>query len=140
MAKIRKRLEHARHNDKAFRHFDKNPDFLDWVITIAFYSSLHYVKYQLFPLDEVLANNSKKRHNTFDDYCRYHKNKKLSKHELILDLVISNLPEISFEYNQLKDMCWTARYYEYQADRTMSNLAKSHQTAIKNHCEDLSIK
>lgn len=135
MATENDRLEHARHNDKALKHFDKDPNFLDWVITVAFYSALHYVKFKLFPFEETLENGVIHKHNNFDAYYRFYKYKKLNKHELLLELVTLNLSEIAIEYNQLKDMCWTARYIDYKTDRTLSNLAKQHQKAIKDFCE-----
>ena len=128
-------LLHARHNEKVFKSLDRDPDNLDWVITIAFYSSLHYVRSKIFPLEVTKENGEKHTHYSFDDYSSYHRYDGIGKHEMLLELVTTHCPEISFEYNQLKDVCWTARYVDYKFDRAISNLAKKHQAAIKEYCE-----
>ncbi len=43
-------LEYAQHNEKACKYLDKKPEFTDWVITTAFYSALHFVRYKIFPI------------------------------------------------------------------------------------------
>ena len=128
-------LNHARHNEKVFKTLDRDPDYLDWVITIAFYSALHYVRYKIFPLTVTKENGESHTHNSFDDYSRYHKYDSIGKHEMLLELVSTHCPAVSYEYNQLKDICWTARYVDYKFDREVSNLAKQHQKTIKEFCE-----
>jgi hypothetical protein len=135
MAKQSRSLEHARHNEKVFKTLDRDPDSLDWVITIAFYSALHYVRYKVFPLTVKKENGDPHIHKSFDDYSSYHRYDGIGKHEMLLELVATHCPEILFEYNQLKDVCWTARYVDYKFDRDVSNLAKKHQKAIKEYCE-----
>ena len=102
-------LDHARHNEKVLKYLDKEPTNSDWVITVAFYSALHYVRYKIFPLTVKKANGDNHIHITFDNYCSYHRYDNLGKHEMLLGLVAEHCPEIAYEYNQLKDMCWTAR-------------------------------
>ena len=51
-------LEHALHNEETCNYFNKKPDFLDGVITTAFYSDLHFVRDKLLPI-EVEINNKK---------------------------------------------------------------------------------
>ncbi|HCA42575.1 MAG TPA: hypothetical protein DEP28_04900, partial [Bacteroidetes bacterium] len=43
-------LDHAEHNEKACQLLFKTNEFNDWVVTTAFYSSLHSVSFKLFPL------------------------------------------------------------------------------------------
>ena len=128
-------LEHARHNDLALKYLDKKPDFLDWVITMCFYSSLHYVKYYLFPIT-LKATNSKStfKIQTFEQYCtnqRYG----ISAHKVLNDLVENHASEIAFEYSNLFDLCHTARYVDYKIERDVSNHAKQLQKNIKEFCE-----
>ena len=137
MAKENKSLGHARHNDNAIKYLDKSPDHLDWVITMCFYSSLHYLRSYLFPITLKGDNGGSYKVQHFDEYCRHMKSGKvfISKHERLLTLVSERCTEIAFEYNQLFDMSSTARYTDYVTDREMSNRAKSFHLAIKNYCE-----
>lgn len=137
MAKENKSLNHARHNNEAIKYLDRSPDHLDWVITICFYSSLHYVRSFIFPRTLQAENGGKFKVNNIDEYCRHVKRGKVfvSKHEHLLNLVSENCGDISWEYNQLMDMSSTARYSDYTTDREMSNQAKLFHSKIKMFCE-----
>lgn len=136
MAKENRSLNHARHNHAAAKYLDRSQDHLDWVITICFYSSLHYVRSILFPRN-ILNDGRNVKVNSIDEFCRYANKGKtfVSKHEHLLNLVSDHCSEISWEYNQLMDMSSTARYNDYTTDRSMSNLAKSFHEKIKDFCE-----
>lgn len=69
--KSTKSLNHALHNDKTLKYLDKSPDHLDWVITVAFYSSLYFVRYKLFPMKITKENGDTHVHEDFDNYCSY---------------------------------------------------------------------
>lgn len=128
-------LAHAEHNEKALKYIDKTPDFLDWVITMCFYSSLHYARYKLFPLPDATSDGkSKFQHKTFDEYSRFYRDKPISKHMMLHNLLEEHHPEISSEYGQLMDLCKTARYHNYKYTREESNLAKKLQVKIKTYC------
>ena len=137
MAKENKSLNHARHNNDAIKYLDRSPDHLDWVITMCFYSSLHYVRSKLFPIQLSTSDGKKYSVKTFDEYCRHMKsgNAFISKHERLLNLVSEHYSDIAYEYNQLMDMSSTARYRDYITDRELSNLAKSFHTKIKAFCD-----
>lgn len=137
MAKENKSLNHARHNNDAIKYLDKSPNHLDWVITICFYSSLHYVRAILFPISLKTDNGKSYKINHFDEYCKHLDNGRVRvpKHERLLNLVAEKCPDIAWEYNQLLDMSSTARYRDYITDRDMSNQAKKFHSAIKEHCE-----
>lgn len=135
MAKNKQSLDHARHNDKALKHLNKTPAFLDWVVTMCFYSSLHFVRYKIFPLSDATERGDKFSHQTFDTYAKFYKYRNSGKHEMLLDLVVQECPDIAAEYNNLKDMCWSARYTNFQIDREMSDLALKHQKKIKDYCD-----
>lgn len=53
--------KHAAHNEKACDYLLKSRLFNDWVITTAFYSALHYVQDEIFPLTE-----DRKTYNNFN--------------------------------------------------------------------------
>ena len=135
--KNNKSLLHAKHNDAAIKYIDRSPNHLDWVNTICFYSSLHYIRYYLFPISLKTSNAGSYKIDHFDEYCKHFKNThlKLSKHEKLLNLVAKLCPDISYEYNKLMDMSSLARYTDYTADRNLSNLAKSFHKTIKEFCE-----
>ena len=47
---------------------------------------------------------------------------------------IEKLSEISNQYNNLKDMSWTARYHQYRFDDSISRLARQRLIEIKKIC------
>ena len=52
-------LEHAEHNEKAYRYLCQEPEFSDWIITTAFYSAIHYIRHRMFPFEDQLKNGKK---------------------------------------------------------------------------------
>lgn len=126
-------LEYALHNEKACRYLDKKPEFADWVITTAFYSSLHYVRYKIFPI-QLERNGKWIQVKNFDHYYRINNPLQRSKHELLSDLVEERYPEIAVDYNKLRDISWTARYSNYRYPRKVSNEAKKRLERIRDVC------
>jgi len=108
----RLRLEHAYHNESVCHYIDNNGSFPDWVITTAFYASLHFVSYKLFPMT-VNDNGKITIHNTLEQYKKAYRNSS-DKHTILSDLVYSNYPNISTEYDELLGYCKTARYVHYK--------------------------
>lgn len=106
-------LDHAKHNEKVCRYLKKKPDFSDWIITITFYTALHYVGHKL-----LLT----------------HKIKNLKDHKKRTEAVEKNLPEISGEYSHLLDMSQNARYRNYIKDREAASVAEKHLEKIKVFC------
>ncbi len=129
------RLAHAEHNEKALKYIDKKPDYLDWVITMAFYSALHYARYRLFPLKDTTSDGKNKfEHATLDKYCSYYRGRQMSKHATLEMLLEMHCKEIASEYSRLMDLCKTARYHNYQYERAEANLAKNLLEQIKAYC------
>jgi hypothetical protein len=135
MAKDNDRLNHARHNEKVCDYLNLKTEFSDWVITTAFYSSLHYVSYKIFPIDVPALGGKPTQLTTLDEYYNYHSltNKK-NKHYALLDLVRKHCVPISEDYNWLLDMSMNARYTNYQAIPQVANKAKSLLIKIRNYC------
>jgi len=122
--------EHAEHNEEVCKLLLSTKKFNDWVITTAFYSSLHFALNKLFPLTTGADS-----YENIDSY--YVKNKlhgKCSKHIAICSLVSSNLPSIRSEYKWLLDVCMTARYHNYKIKEVTANRAVIHLDKIKAHC------
>lgn len=126
-------LLHAEHNEKACKYLRIKPDYLDWVITTAFYSALHYVRYKMMPQNVTLSGVSVLI-NDFETFYIKCRNQFQGKHGFQTDQVCILFPEISSEYSQLKDMCETARYVNYKYDRKTSNLAFDRLQKIKTFC------
>ncbi|MBD3330273.1 hypothetical protein GF354_01950 [Candidatus Peregrinibacteria bacterium] len=132
MAKITS-LDHAEHNEKACKYLNRKPDFLDWVITTAFYSALHFINHKIFPY-KVKVNGKMIIIKDFATYCNNYKKDTTRKHHQLSALVEEKCPEIADDYNQLKDISWTARYSRYQYDRDISDLAVKRLGAVKKYC------
>ena len=126
-------LKYARHNEKACRYLDKKLEFTDWVITTAFYSSLHYVRYKIFPI-QLERNGKRIQVKNFEQYYRINNPLQRSKHELLSDLVEEKYTEIAVDYNKLRDISWTARYSNYRYPREISNDAKKSLERIRDFC------
>ncbi len=127
-----KSLEHAGHNEKVCKYLDRKPAFLDWVITTAFYSAMHYLEHKLFPLKMKNGKREIKMKNFEEYYMLYGKDD--GRHKAFSKLVEREHPDISDDYNKLKDISWTARYHKYQYNRTISNHAKTMLDNIKTDC------
>lgn len=110
---MEKNLNHAKHNEKVCRYLKKKPEFSDWIITIIFYTALHYVEYKLIESYEI---------------------KNFKNHKKRREIVEKNLPEISGEYSHLLDMSQNARYRNYIKDREAVNVAEKHLEKIKIFC------
>ena len=132
MSKNKYHREHALHNEKVCNHLNDQTHFYDWIITTAFYASLHYIKYKIFPFKFVL-NNKPVVAQTFDIYC-IRCNKRSGKHAILSSLVEKHHSNIAVAYNKLKDLSWTARYNDYQYDKDVSDEALYLLKEIKEYC------
>jgi hypothetical protein len=126
-------LEYAEHNWRTCKYLDKKPEFADWVITTAFYSALHYVRYKIFPIT-IDRSNKKIRIKDFENYFRINNPLGLSKHSLLSNLVEEKHLEIANDYNKLRDISWSARYSNYKYPREISNDAKKRLQKIREYC------
>jgi hypothetical protein len=121
-------LKHASHNEKVCM-FLSTDEFNDWVITTAFYSSLHYLRHKIFPL----SISKEKTYPSFDIYYNCLPiSKKNGKHAAMRLLVEEECPEdISTAYNRLMDTCFTARYNKYKYSNKIAKSAKKWLNPIK---------
>jgi len=89
----------------------------DWVITTAFYSSIHYLDHILFPYlhtDGCVFNDINEAHKII---------KAKNKHETRGILVQRKVPSLGGHYVFLKEECYNARYSNYQVNEAFSNRA-----------------
>jgi len=122
---------HAIHNEEACNYLLTSKKFNDWVVTTAFYSALHFVQHELFPL----TDNGQKYtdFNVYFGKVLKKKNKNLNKHSATIELVKTNLPACSSYYRWLHDACMSARYNNYKVSESMATNAKSSLIELKKH-------
>ncbi|MES2389159.1 MAG: hypothetical protein V4543_14245 [Bacteroidota bacterium] len=136
MSKSEERLIHALHNEKVCKYLDKKPEHSDWVITSAFYASLHFVSYLLFPLKVKAGENVTEYVSINAYYPVFNRTSifKLSLHSLLCHLLEKNHQEIADDYALLLDYSKQSRYLNHQFDREVSNAAKRRLERIKEYC------
>lgn len=118
---------HAQRNEKLCVTLKGEGVYHDWSITTAFYSSLHYLQFEIFPF-----NDGKRVYPTFDNYYNSLVGKKNSRHKTTIDLVYSELPDAGDNYKWLHDTCRTARYHNYNMPDAVSTLAIQRLEEIKD--------
>jgi hypothetical protein len=126
--------EHAEHNEKACDHLLSKPNeegvaFHDWVVTTAFYSAMHYVQHEIFPLE-----TGGKVYGSFNEYYRSHFKgaEKPTKHTATADLVRIYIYNAYASYKALVDSCHTARYTDYQTSEAVAATARKRRDLVKN--------
>lgn len=128
------RHSHAHHNYNACQCLKKVGGYPDWIITTAFYSALHFVRYQVFPLKK---NN--RNYPEFDDYISFLKSEgrtKKAKHQVLMSLTKENLNAIYPYYRTLRQYCDNARYYDYNINPTEVEFALKYLEEIKKRCDN----
>lgn len=133
-----KKLDHAKHNAAACKFLKENGKFLDWVVTTAFYSAIHYVDHLLFPSQYSDPETGKiKNFDSFDRLYKVYRNAKgdLDKHSYRSLLVSDHCPEFSNDFKTLRDACGSARYVDYQVETKMANLCVKCLENIREICE-----
>ncbi len=129
-------FKHAKHNFEVCSFLKENTKYNDWIVTTAYYSTIHYVSYKLFPGKfENQINGNIQNFSSFNQFCRTLPIK-VTKHRALENLVIEHLPEIYNEFKTLKDICWTARYDNYIIpDQTVKQCFDGLK-AIASFCEE----
>lgn len=119
---------HAQHNEKVCAILRGAGECNDWVITTAFYSSLHYVQHEMFPY-----NDGSREYINFDAYYNGYKflGKRPTRHEATVDLVDEELSDCGESYRFLFENCMTARYRSYQIPDSIVDKALEHLENIK---------
>ncbi len=122
--------EHAIHNEAACDFLLANGNFSDWVVTTAFYSALHYVQHEIFPLTEQGVNFP-----DLDSYYHHLKQNGIqkSKHRVTINLVNTHLKNEAPKYRWLYDSCMNARYTNYEISNTLATQARNYLNEIKQN-------
>jgi hypothetical protein len=120
---------HALHNEAACDFLLNSKQFNDWVVTTAFYSAIHFVHNEIFPLKE-----DGKVYQSFDSYFSLimkKKNSKLTKHTATIQLVKLYLSKSVPHYRWLFSACMNARYSNYVVSNTKAKVARDHLSNLK---------
>lgn len=120
---------HAEHNESLCDFLINEKKFNDWIITTAFYSSLHFVQHEIFPLTQGGV--------TYPNFNNYF-NSVLqplgkSKHHGTKELVKSEIPLAHSQYRWLFDACMNARYSNYTVSHSKAKQAKNNLQTLKKH-------
>jgi hypothetical protein len=128
-------LDHGLHNEKVCKYLNNKPEFADWIITTAFYASMHLIYGKILPV-VIRSGNGKARILTFEDLYNYHMAGKpsMSKHKFSLNYIEENHPNMANQYQFLLDNCNMARYHKYDFPRDISKLAYQYMQEIKKFC------
>tara|TARA_R110002050_G_scaffold33007_2_gene84475 strand:- start:66649 stop:67050 length:402 start_codon:yes stop_codon:yes gene_type:complete len=125
-------LKHAEHNKEVCEHLQIDNKYTDWVITTAFYASLHFMRHKLFPRT-LLVKGKSITINTFHEYCDT-SGQTSKKHGVLRKLIESECDSsIAAQYNQLMDLSFTARYSNYQKKPRIGNLAQRRMMTIREY-------
>ncbi|HEY5325673.1 MAG TPA: hypothetical protein VIJ27_01630 [Mucilaginibacter sp.] len=126
-------LAHAKHNEALCNKLNDEKVYFDWVVTTAFYSALHFSEYQLFPF-----SIGPTEYPDFDVYYGVFKSLRDNKHDARKRLVYSNIhSKAGSAYNWLKDLCWTARYYDYDISIAEANESVNKLNTLKTYLTKL---
>ena len=129
-------LEHAQHNEKAYRYLCLHPEFSDWIITTAFYSAIHYIRHRMFPFEAQLKNGKIHKFDDFESLFNSFRKDGEGRHGFQLNWVRDHYGGISRHYRRLHELSNEARYfnYEFPADKIVSEV-NGHLKAIRLFCQ-----
>ena len=124
------RKEHGSHNLDLCKILLDDGQYNDWVVTTAFYSSVHFVEHALFPLIENGVE-----YLTYNEYWQinYHP-KAITKHDGKKRLVKRYISSVKNQYRELCDDCMNSRYNDYKVSDYNAAQALKKAKAIKQAC------
>lgn len=125
---------HGEHNEKACDLLSVNQGFPDWVITTAFYASLHFVTSKIFPFTYTVNTGTSLQFNDIAAWQKFKNYGSNKRHELIKDLVGVHCGKIASEYEWLLNSSWNARYHSHAHPPEIVNRARTYMSRIKSHC------
>lgn len=125
-------FDHANHNFDLCQELFKEKKYNDWVVTTAFYSSLHYVQNEIFPFSAHGED-----YTCFNDYYNKKIKNRQTKHEATCQLVSRHLTSCGPAYRKLHSDCSTARYRDYQVSDSAAKQAKEDLDFIKSRLRKL---
>lgn len=120
---------HADHNRDACDHLI-GKGFDDWVITTAFYSAMHYLCHNIFPV--TIGGTL---YQGFDQYCEDRSRE--TKHHLMLEVVNTTCQNRIYDsYRLLYEKCMNARYDDYLESSSYAGACRAALSRIETYCAD----
>jgi hypothetical protein len=133
--KIEQYKNHAIHNESVCNYLELKPEYSDWIITSAFYTSLKLVSYQIFPFEVDSIGGKKTTISSIDDYFSYKQNnepkRKLSRHHLLVELLSEKSKVLVDDYEWLLSISMKSRYDDHTQPREYAVKARSLMIKIK---------
>lgn len=122
------KLIHAERNKSLAEDLKNEKKYYDWVITISFYSSIHFLKNLLLPITigALKCKNIQQVKNAYNLKGR---------HIARLKLIQMNTPmEIAVGYKWLDDRSRFSRYTTYKITPAEADKAIQYLSKIEKHC------
>ncbi len=121
--------DHAEHNKSLCDELLAQGKYNDWVVTTAFYSSIHFVDHKIFQ-PSVTINGTV----VFDIVQAHRIARQPSKHKTREYLVAQFLSSQIANYRFLADVCWNARYFNYRISASKAKVARQRLEQIIAAC------
>lgn len=123
-------LDHGKHNEALYNELFEKKVYPDWIVTTAFYASIHYVEEMLFPTTffSKMVNNLDEAHELVPIKSR------LSRHVTRGKLLEVRLPGCYNSYEKLRKQSQIARYVNYKVSNELRDKTKEWLTNIKKTC------
>ncbi len=134
MSVSKESFAHGEHNERACDLLALNHEFPDWVITTAFYASLHFVTSKIFPFDFSVNDSPVIKFSDIAEWQKFKSYASNKRHELLKDLVGVHCSKIASEYEWLLNSSWNARYHNHAHPPEIVNRSRDYMRKIKKHC------
>ena len=121
-------LTHANRNTQLCQNLLDEGVYYDWVITTAFYSSIHFIDHKIFPC----PYDGKVLHDII--HAHRHFNGMKSKHQVREHLVAIVIPAQVGNYKFLDTQCRNARYLNYNVNEQKARIARQKLDEIITEC------
>ena len=126
-------FQHAEHNREVYLYLCQKPEFCDWIITTAFYSAIHYVRFRMLPF-EVTYKTTKTVYSEFESLFNALRKDNEGRHGFQLKWVGTHYSEIKFSYRRLHELSNEARYINYQFPSEIIPEIYTHLERIRIFC------
>ncbi|MDH6304657.1 hypothetical protein M2459_001393 [Parabacteroides sp. PF5-5] len=124
-------VEHAAHNEKVCNYLKKSPQYSDWVITVAFYSAMHYIRHLIVP--QKIEGST---YNDFEEIFKLKKSPGDGRHGFQKTYVAIHHMDIYHDYSKLHEMSEFSRYHTYEYTREDSKKACEYLENIKIYTKE----
>lgn len=135
MHKRKEVLDHALHNEEVCDSLNIHKKYTDWIITTAFYASLHFVSYKVFPFKHPIQGHPDKIINTIEEWQSHKSFTSNKRHDLLSQLVSKYCLDVSEKYDWLLSLAKTSRYHQYYFDVQISDQAVRYMKDISKSCQ-----